>query len=169
MPCQSDEAPGSSLHQTDFVSPQGVLAWTKTGTVQILSEEGYVETFQLKKMGGWAGCTAYAAAAGELESLRSPQESPQLRVNLAAGIGPLPGVGLLVSLNSGEQHVFTGINDDPRYDEEASKNTTSAMRKTFTDIDPDMSEIQVAPRVGGCALAPSLTGGGSRLLATIQE
>lgn len=72
-------------------------------------------------------------------------------------------------MNSGEQHIFTEIQDDPRYDTKASKMMTDAMRKTLLDIDPDLNEIQIAPRVGGCALAPNLASGGSHLLAMINE
>lgn len=49
--------------------PQDRLVWTKTGFVQILSDEGFVETFQLKKRGNPAGCSAYSPCAGKLQDL----------------------------------------------------------------------------------------------------
>lgn len=72
-------------------------------------------------------------------------------------------------MNSGEQHVIRNVQHDPKLDDSASCEMTNAMVKTFNDVNPDLSSLQFAQRVGGAQLAPSILTGGSTLLAMVHE
>lgn len=133
------------------------------------SASGDIKQFRLKKLGKWAGCTS---------------------ISPCSGITALPFRSVLVTLYSGEQHVFrippsndansvaevdpddpdaSSSGPSPTYDLEASLLFTKVMKKAFEEIDPGRSDAQASPRVRGFGAMGCEIIGGNVIFGMLHE